>query len=98
MDPARAGDTHYAQASQLPVATAPETVASPPVGANGRFDQLQIKGWNIPLPGANDTIDPDPLGLRSTLANAGFGYFGFTNSYFTDNLLHHGLPISRQTQ
>ena len=96
---AHADGMEYAQTGAAPsIAATPEAVSSPPLGADARFDQLQIKGWNIPLPGAADTIDEDPLGLRSALADVGVGYFGFTNSYFTDNLIHHQLPVSRQTQ
>ena len=62
-------------------------------------DALKIKGWNIPIPGASDTLDGHLFGVRDTLADYGIGYFGFTNSYFSDNVLRHGLPVgSRENQ
>ncbi len=77
----------------------PAAGSTPPASPYAAVDDLKLKGWNLPLPGAADTIDPQLFGLRQDLADAGIGYFGFTNSYFADNLLRHGLPIgSRQNQ
>lgn len=58
-----------------------------------RFDALRIKGVNIPLPGPADTIDREALGLRDKLASLGIGWFGFSTSFFADNVLRHGLPL-----
>lgn len=42
-----------------------------------RFDVLSQKGWIIPHPSVADTLVGDAGGVRSTLADAGFGYYGF---------------------
>lgn len=42
-----------------------------------RFDALSQKGWNIPHPSVADTIVGDAGGVRSTLADAGVGFYGF---------------------
>ena len=66
---------------------------------DSEVDALRIKGWNIPIVGAADTLDQNLFGVRKTLADSGIGYFGFTNSYFSDNVLRHGLPVgSRENQ
>jgi porin len=57
------------------------------------FDSLRIKGLNLPLPGPQDTIDPDFAGIRSSLASLGIGYIGYTNNSFFDNT----LPVERTT-
>ena len=57
------------------------------------FESLQIKGFNLPLPGPQDTIDPDFEGIRSTLASLGIGYIGYSTNSFFDNL----LPAERTT-
>ncbi len=77
------------------------TEANPPSlpDPNAQADALRIKGWNIPIVGAADTLDQNLFGVRNTLADYGIGYFGFTNSYFSDNVLRHGLPVgSRENQ
>jgi porin len=51
------------------------------------FESLRIKGLNIPLPGPQDTIDPDFKGIRSGLASLGIGYIGYTNNNFFYNTL-----------
>ena len=54
---------------------------------------FRIKGLNVPLPGPQDTIDPDFAGIRSSLASLGIGYIGYTNNSFFDNM----LPVERTT-
>ena len=87
---------------QLPAASGLlATEATPPFlpDTYAHADALKIKGWNIPIPGAGDTLDQGLFGVRNALADDGIGYFGFTNSYFADNVLRHGLPAgSRQNQ
>lgn len=51
------------------------------------FESLRIKGLNLPLPGPQDTIDPDFAGMRSRLAAIGIGYLGYSNNSFFDNVL-----------
>jgi porin len=70
-------------------ASAAATSASPPPD----LDSLRIKGLNLPLPGPQDTIDPDFAGIRSSLASLGIGYIGYTNNSFFDNT----LPVERAT-
>ncbi len=96
---ADASDMQLSQASPLPTLLTPEVVSAPQDDPYSRFDALKIKGWNIPLPGAGDTVDQDAFGLRDALANLGIGYILFTLSYDSDNVLRHGLPVgSRQNQ
>jgi porin len=57
------------------------------------FDALRIKGLTIALPGAQDTIDPDFAGIRSSLAALGIGYIGYSSNNFFDNM----LPAERTT-
>ena len=66
--------------------------AVPTTGNFSIYDPLRLKGWTIPLPPPEDTIDPNLLGIRRALADLGIGYIGFTNDSFQDNLLRHGLP------
>ena len=42
-----------------------------------RFDALNERGWNIPHPSVADTLVGDAGGVRSTLADAGIGFYGF---------------------
>ncbi len=89
-------DTNARQAhGQTAAATTGSVLAAsePQQSSDTRVDALKIKGWNIPIPGAADTLDQGLFGVRATLADNGIGYFGFTNSYFTDNILRHGMPI-----
>ena len=90
---ARAQALDYAQNSIAPLPVPPSPAPPlPSVSPYAQFDPLRWKGLNIPLPGPVDTIDQRLLGVRDSLADLGIGYFGFTNSSFQDNLLHHGLP------
>ena len=62
------------------------------------FESLRIKGYNLPLPGPQDTIDPDVGGIRSRLASHGIGYFGYTSNSYFDNLLSgEHTTFGRQT-
>ena len=88
-----------AVSGQLPVASGllateatPQTLPDPYASA----DALKIKGWNIPIVGAGDTLDQNLFGVRNVLAENGIGYFGFTNSYFSDNVLRHGMPVGNR--
>ena len=57
------------------------------------FEALRIKGLTIALPGPQDTIDPDFVGIRSSLAALGIGYIGYSSNNFFDNM----LPAERTT-
>ncbi len=64
-----------------------------------------MRGWDIPLPPAIDTVDQGLFGVRNQLAADGISWFGFSDSTFEDNILRHGLPagnaistISRDNQ
>ncbi len=96
---ADAADIQLSQASPLPTILTPAIVAAPQDNPYSQFDALKIKGWNIPLPSAGDTVDGNAFGLRNALADLGIGYIFFTLSYDSDNVLRHGLPVgSRQNQ
>ena len=74
------------------VAAEPSAAASPPAITaptipSPDFEALRVKGLNIALPGPQDTIDPDFMGIRSSLASLGIGYIGFSNNNFFDNML-----------
>lgn len=90
---ATAQDVQLAQASN-PFPTLQTTVPPPPRVEDefGIYDPLRLKGWTVPLPPPEDTIDPSLFGLRKDLADLGIGYVGFTNDAFQDNILRHGLP------
>ncbi len=99
--PATAGDGNsdditiqLAQAAPLvlPVVPPTEDQSTPP--DYSQYDALRLKGINIPLPGPKDTIDGEAFGLRNELASLGIGWFGFSTSFFADNLLRHGLPLN----
>ena len=65
----------------------------PPLGnAYALADQLKLRGWTVPLPGAADTLDQGLFGARNALAEKGISYFGFSTSTFQDNVLRHGHP------
>jgi porin len=83
------GENCQATGSLNAAASAAATSASPPPD----LDSLRIKGLNLPLPGPQDTIDPDFAGIRSSLASLGIGYIGYTNNSFFDNT----LPAERAT-
>ena len=74
-------------------------VAAPPAGKPAfpqnpyaAADALKLRGWDIPLPPAFDTIDQGLFGLRNQLAADGISWFGFTDDTFEDNIIRHGLP------
>jgi porin len=72
-------------------AEAADRAVSPPVISTPSpdFESLRVKGLNIALPGPQDTIDPDFVGIRSSLASLGIGYIGWSNNNFYNNLLPH---------
>ncbi len=67
---------------------------SPPQAQNpyAVADQMKIRGWTIPLPGAADTLDGGLFGARNALAEKGISWLGFSTTTFQDNLLRHGHP------
>ena len=84
----RAAEFGDGAASPTPTFDAASVKTTPP-----DFESLRIKGLNLPLPGPQDTIDPDFAGIRSGLASIGIGYIGYTNNSFFDNM----LPVERTT-
>ncbi len=99
--PAKADDTDAATTVRLAQADGPPAlpIASPTANQPTppdykRFDPYRIKGVNIPLPGPADTITGEAFGLRDKLASLGIGWFGFSTSFFADNLLRHGHPLN----
>ncbi len=104
--PALAGDLQVndqgifqlAQASAAPLAL-PSTVIPPPALPPNKnpyalADDLKIRGWAIPLPGAADTADLGLFGVRNALAEEGISYLGISASTFQDNMLRHQLPAA----
>jgi len=55
----------------------PAEPQSPAIDPSKRFDDLSLKGWNIP-PRIADTILNDKFGIRDALADAGIGVFAFS--------------------
>lgn len=86
-----------AQASEpAAVAVAPPTTSQVAPLDYTRFNPYRIRGANIPLPGPADTIEGNAFGLRDALASLGIGWFGYSTSFFADNILRHGLPLNNQ--
>lgn len=98
------GATELAQAASAAIpgtqALIPSTQLPAPVNPYAEADQLKVRGWIIPVPGAADTLDQGALGIRNALARYGISYLGIWASTFQDNLLRHGLPAgnSRDAQ
>ena len=67
---------------------------TPPPGQNpyAQADQLKVRGWTIPLPGAADTADGGLFGARNAAASEGISWLGFSTTTFQDNVLRHGHP------
>ena len=53
-----------------------------------QYENVRIKGYDIPLPGPADTIEGDAGGLREKLASIGIGWFGYTPTNLFYNTLH----------
>ncbi len=70
----------------------------PPPSQNPYYlaDDLKLRGWNVPLPGAANTIDQGLFGVRNALAEDGISWIGFASDTFQDNLLRHELPAGNQ--
>ena len=91
------------RASPVSGAPTPPLISAEPVSdPYAIFDPLRWKGLNIILPGPANTVDQGLFGIRQTLADAGIGYIGISNSSFEDNIIRHGLPApavgNRQNQ
>ncbi len=70
----------------------PVAVPAPTTGPYSIIDKTRIRGLNLPFPGAENTVDQTLGGIRTSLAEQGIGYLFFTNTFFADNLIRHGLP------
>jgi porin len=67
-------------------AAALTTPPAPAQAPGSEFASLQPKGFNLALPSPADTIDPEALGMRRVLADAGIGFIGmnlFNTAYNT---------------
>jgi porin len=54
-------------------AALPDASTSPPLDRFKRFDDLSLKGWDIPYPKVADSILADHYGIRDALADIGIG-------------------------
>jgi porin len=90
-------DTSDATPQTLPASSStPDKPSAPPPGPYARFNQFTTKGFNVPIPGPAAYIDPDPMGLRSALAEKGFGYWGYSLNALTYDVNNHGRTDGRQ--
>ncbi len=69
---------------------------TPPSSPYAKIDELKIRGWLLPVPGAANTLDQGLFGIRDTLANYGISYFGIEAATFSDNVIRHALPAGNQ--
>ena len=56
-----------------------------------RFDPLNARGWVVPHPSIADSLVGDAGGVRSTLADAGFGFWGASTNIFEYDLSQANL-------
>lgn len=81
-----------------PVSTAiPTTVQTGVVALTNpyqRFDDLSLKGWDVPFPRIGDTLTRNAYGVRGDLADAGFGFFGLVTANSIYNVLQNAHPSS----
>ncbi len=85
------------QASDPPTANTPPTALAPSVTTDADtdpdkiYENVRIKGYDIPLPGPSDTIEGDAGGLRERLASVGIGWFGYSPT----NVFYNVLDVPR---
>ena len=81
-------------ANEAPNGLAPsvETDADP----DKQYENVRIKGYDIPLPGPAETIEGDAWGLREKLASIGIGWFGYTPTNLFYNTLHANRSGTQQ--
>ena len=93
------GATELTQSGVSPVPGTPSpavvTQLPPAVNPYAKADELKVRGWIIPLPGAADTLDQGAFGLRNALAEKGISYLVIQSTSFFDNLIRHSLPAGR---
>ena len=80
-------------------AITPYTLSPTPPSAQNPYalaDQLKIRGWVVPLPGAANTVDGGLYGLRNAAAEDGISWLAISSTTFQDNLLRHELPPGNQ--
>lgn len=72
---AQASNDGQASATQQPatVSALPDKDAPAPADPFKRFDDLALKGWDIPYPKTRDSILADHAGIRDALADLGIG-------------------------
>ena len=91
------GSFQLAQASPpvggIPIIPPPPTAPSSPFALD---DELKIRGWLLPLPGAANTLDQGLFGVRDALAERGISYLGIESATFSDNMVRHALPPGNQ--
>jgi len=56
-----------------------------------RFDAIGLKGWMTPFPSTGDTILGDAGGLRSALADNGFGFLGLSVNNIMYDVANDGV-------
>ena len=91
------GLIQLAQSVATPEGALPSAVIAPPAlppsqNPYALADELKLRGWILPLPGAADTLEQGLFGLRNRAAQAGISWFGTLTGTFQDNLLRHQLP------
>lgn len=78
------------------VSAAEQAAISVPTDPYAHFKKYVSKGFNVPIPGPSAYIDPDPAGFRSTLADHGFGYWGYSLNAWTYDLQNSSKVDGRQ--
>ncbi len=68
----------------------PAGLSVPPPAPSDPFAPLAWQGLELSFPGAKNTVDPDPGGLRTDLGDIGIGYIGFSLASLYQNTLDHG--------
>ncbi len=76
----------------FPSALIPQQLKGPAEIPYAKADELKLRGWIIPVPGAANTLDQGLFGVRNTLADQGISYLGIAGTTFGDNMLRHALP------
>jgi porin len=91
--PSIASGPQESSTTNNPSFTGPQTPSSDQP-TTGRVDlqsldkTLGVKGWNIPFPSYAETITQDPGGIRTAMANYGFGFLGYEEPLFAVNVLN----------
>ena len=91
------GQTSTAAPAPSSGALGATAVTLPPASPTDPFKPLTWQGLEINFPTPKGTLDPDPAGIRTDLANVGIGYLGFAlESLYQNTLDHGGTNFGRQ--